>query len=184
MAIISAVGTASQISASNTAADAEQDAALDQQIAMNAQRIQEMEEVNRKAALELTEEKRESLREQASARVASAESGAVGGVALRNLANVYMQDAIDSGTIISMAESDIVQIGTQSQADFLQTRSRINTAQSKKSSGLSSILQIGTSAAGGYGSAGGFSSGTAAIGSTPAVSNWSANKTAFKNTWT
>ena len=72
----------------------------------------------------------------------------MGGVALRNLANVYMQDAIDSGSIISMAEADIVQIGTQSQADFLQTRSRINTAQSKKSSGLSSILQIGASGAG------------------------------------
>jgi hypothetical protein len=80
-----------------------------------------------------------------------------------------MQDAIDSGSIISMAESDIVQIGTQSQADFLQTRSRINTAQSKKTSGLASVLQIGASAAGGYASGGGGS--------------WSNAKTSFKTTW-
>jgi len=171
MAIISAVGTAAQISASNTAADSEQDAALDQQAAMNMQRVQEMEEVDRKTALELTEKKRESLRAQASARVSSAESGIAGGVSLRNLANVYMQDAIDSGSVIAMAEADIVQIGTQSQADYLQTRSRINQAQSKKSSGLSSILQIGGAAAGGYSSGGGSNM------------TWGQSKTAFKNTW-
>ncbi len=140
--ILMAAGKAAEISASNQAAEAQQQAAIEQQTLMNTQRAQEIEEVNRKAGLELTEAKRESLRAQASARTASAESGALGGVALRNLANVYMQDAIDSGSIVSLAESDVVRIGTQSQADFLETRSRINEAESKKSTGVGAALQI------------------------------------------
>ncbi len=174
MAVISAAGTASQISAQNEAAEAQQQAAIDQQVAMNAQRVQEMEEVNRKTGLELTETKRESLREQASARTAAAESGAMGGVALRNLANVYMQDAIDSGSIVSLAESDVVRIGTQSQADFLQTRSRINQAESQKSTGLASALQIGASATTGYMAGGG--------GGADGL-NWEGSQKAFGKTW-
>jgi len=174
MAAISAISTAADISAKNQQAEAEQDAAVQRQVAMNAQRVQEMEETNRKASLELTEEKRKSLQAQAKARVASAESGAMGGVALRNLANVYMQEGINSGSIISLAESDIVRIGTQSQADFLQTRSSINVAESQKSTGLSAALQIGASASQGYAAGGGFSDGM----------TWSKSADSFKNTWT
>jgi len=183
MATVAMIGKASEISATNQAAEAQQQAAIDQQTIMNAQRVQEMEDVNRKAGMELTQEKREGLRAQASARVASAESGAMGGVALRNLANVYMQEGINSGSIITLAESDMVKIGTQSQADFLSTRSAINQAESKKSTGLSAALQIGVAGGTAYAAGGGFTGGTAATASTPAVSNWQASKTAFKNTW-
>ena len=147
---LAAVGKASEISATNQAAEAQQTAAIEQQTAMNMQRVQEMEDVNRKVGLELTQEKRESLRAQATARTASAESGAMGGVALRNLANVYMQDGINSGSIIALSESELVKIGTQSQADFLSTRSAINTAESRKSTGLSAALQIGVAAGTAY----------------------------------
>ena len=183
MATVAMIGKASEISATNQAAEAQQQAAIDQQTIMNAQRVQEMEDVNRKAGMELTQEKREGLRAQASARVASAESGAMGGVALRNLANVYMQEGINSGSIITLAESDMVKIGTQSQADYLSTRSAINQAESKKSTGLSAALQIGVAGGTAYAAGGGFTGGTAATASTPAVSNWQASKTAFKNTW-
>lgn len=183
MATVAMIGKASEISATNQAAEAQQQAAIDQQTSMNAQRVQEMEDVNRKAGMELTQEKREGLRAQASARVASAESGAMGGVALRNLANVYMQEGINSGSIITLAESDMVKIGTQSQADYLSTRSAINQAESKKSTGLSAALQIGVAGGTAYAAGNKFTGGTAATASTPAVSNWQASKTAFKNTW-
>jgi hypothetical protein len=189
MAAVAAIGKASEISATNQAAEAQQTAAIEQQTIMNAQRVQEMEDVNRKAGMELTQQKRESLRAQATARTASAESGAVGGVALRNLANVYMQDGINSGSIVSLSESDLVKIGTQSQADFLSTRSTINAAESKKSTGLSAALQIGVAGGTAYAAGGGFTGGTAAAGTantpsfTPAVSDWQASKNAFSNTW-
>jgi len=183
MAVVMGIGKASEISATNTQMEAQQDAAVAQQTAMNMQRVQEMEETNRKVGMELTQTKREALRRQASGRVASAESGSMGGTALRNLANVYMQESINAGSIVSLGESDVVRIGTQSQADYLATQSKINVAESQKTTGLSAALQIGVSAGTGYASAGGFSSGTAAVGNQAAVSNWSANKTAFGKTW-
>ncbi len=183
MATVAVIGKASEISATNQAAEAQQTAAIDQQTAMNMQRVQEMEDVNRKAGMELTQQKRESLRAQATARTASAESGAMGGVALRNLANVYMQDGINSGSIVALSESELVKIGTQSQADFLSTRSAINAAESKKSTGLSAALQIGVAAGTGYAAGGGFTGGTAATAGSPAVSDWQASKNAFSNTW-
>ena len=181
---VMAIGKASEISATNQAASAQQQAAVDQQIAQNAQRVQEMEDVNRKTGMELTQGKREALREQASARTASAESGAMGGVALRNLADVYMQEGINQGSIISLAESDLVKIGTQSQADFLSTRSTINQAESKKSTGLSAALQIGAAGAQGYAAGGGFTGAEAASGSTLGKTSWQASKDAFGKTWT
>ena len=189
MATVAMIGKASEISATNQAAEAQQQAAIDQQTIMNAQRVQEMEDVNRKAGMELTQEKREGLRAQASARVASAESGAMGGVALRNLANVYMQEGINSGSIITLAESDMVKIGTQSQADYLSTRSAINQAESKKSTGLSAALQIGVAGGTAYAAGGGFEGGTLGAGTVntpgyvPKTSSWDASKAAFRKTW-
>ena len=189
MATVAAIGKASEISATNQAAEAAQDAAIDQQMIMNAQRVQEMEDVNRKAGMELTQQKRESLREQATARTASAESGAIGGVALRNLANVYMQDGINSGSIVALSESELAQIGTQSQADFLSTRSTINQAEAKKSTGLDAALQIGVASGTAYASSGGFEGGTLGAGTintpgyVPKTSSWDAAKTGFRKTW-
>ena len=189
MMAVMAICKASEISATNQAMEAQQNAAVAQQTVMNMQRMQEQEEVNRKSGLEQTQLAREGLRKRGEAKVASAESGSMGGAALRNLANVYMQESINAGSIVSLAESDVVRIGTQSQADYLKTVSAINIAESKKSTGLNAALQIGVAGAQGYASAGGFSSGTAALGKVgsvgyqPAVSSWSNNVTSFKNTW-
>lgn len=161
MAVLAGIQTASQISATNQAAEASQQAAVEQQRIMNLQRAQEMEETQRKASMELTEKKRESLREQAKIRVGAAESGIAGGSPLRMLGNIYTQEAIASGSVVALQESDLARIGTQAQADFLKTRSAINEAESKKSTGLSAALQIGASAGMGYASGGGFESGTA-----------------------
>jgi hypothetical protein len=189
MAAVAAIGKASEISATNQAAEAQQTAAIEQQTIMNAQRVQEMEDVNRKAGMELTQQKRESLRAQATARTASAESGAVGGVALRNLANVYMQDGINSGSIVALSESELTQIGTQSQADFLSTRSAINQAEAKKSTGLDAALQIGVASGTAYAAGGGFEGGTLGAGTVntpgyvPKTSSWDAAKAGFRKTW-
>jgi len=159
MAAISAVQTASQISAANQAAEAQQNAAVERQRAMNVQRQLEMEETNKKAALELAQEKRKAKREFSASVAMAAESGVSGATTLRNLADVYMQESFKSGSIQSLAESDIVRIATQSQSEFLQTRSDINVAESKKTTGIAAALQIGGSAAMGYGAGGGFDSG-------------------------
>ena len=138
------------ISETNKAAEDAQAAAVDRQNVMNQQRAQEMEEVQAEAGLEATNEARESLRQQASIRAAAAESGVAGASPLRELANVYMQEAIDVGTIISKEEAQLRTIGMQSQQTYLETQSSINQAESQKSTGLDAALQIGMSGAQGY----------------------------------
>ena len=173
MAAISAVQTAAQISAANQAASQEQAAAVEQQRIMNMQREQQAQEVKRQAAMKLTEKEREALREKARVKVGAAETGVAGGVVFRNLANVYTQKALEEGTITALNESDLVQIGMESQSDFIKTRSRINVAESKKTTGLAAALQIGAGAAQGYSAGGGFDSGM----------TWGKATKAFKNTW-
>lgn len=160
MMVISAAQSAAEISAKNQSLTAEQNSAIEQQKIMNQQRTMEMEEQNRKTSLELTQEKRETLQKQSAIRVAAAESGVSGGSTLRNLANVYVQDSFNAGSIVSLNEAQIAQIGVQSQADFISTRNRINIAQSSKSTGIAAALQIGGAAASGYSAGGGFEKGT------------------------
>ena len=159
MAILAAVQTAASISAKNTAMEGEQQAALATQNVMNSQSIAEMEDTNRKSSLELTESKREALRQQAIARVSGAESGVAGATTYRNLANVYMQESLKAGTVISKNESQNVMTAIGAQSDFISTRNTINDAQSQKSTGLSAALQIGASAGAGYYSGGGGAEG-------------------------
>jgi hypothetical protein len=162
------VSKASEVSAANEAASSEQTAAIDKQSIMNQQRDMEAEGVQRKANLELTTSKRERMRELATARAVGAESGVVGASPLRALSNVFMQESFDAGTIVSLEETNLAQIGVQSQYDFLSAKNTINAAQNKKSSGLSAALQIGVAGVSGYASAGGsFSSNP--FGSSSAV---------------
>ena len=143
------------INETNKAAEDAQAAAVDRQNVMNQQRAQEMEEVQAEAGLEATNEARESLRQQASIRAAAAESGVAGASPLRELANVYMQEAIDVGTIISKEEAQLRTIGMQSQQTYLETQSNINQAESQKSTGLDAALQIAAGGAQGYAMMGG-----------------------------
>jgi len=155
--VVMATTTAVQIDQGNKAAEDTQAAAVARQNLMNQQRAQEMEEVQAEAGLEATNEARESLRQQASIRAAAAESGVAGISPLRELANVYMQEAIDVGTIISKEEAQLRTIGMQSQQTYLETQSSINQAESQKSTGLNAALQIAASGAQGYAMMGGFS---------------------------
>jgi len=158
-AILMAVQTAAEISATNKAAERGQDAIVEQQKQMNMQRAMQMEEENRKTANKLTEQRRKTLAEQSSIVVATAESGGGGATPLRNLAYAYMQGAIDSGTIISENEASIVQVAMESQSDFVKARGKIGELESKKKTGFDAALAIGTSAAVGYGAGGGFETG-------------------------
>ncbi len=178
VAALMAVSKASEISAANTAAESEQQSAVDQQAIMNQQRVMEAEGVKTKAGQELTTKKRERQRELATAKVMGAESGVAGLSPLRTMSNVFMQESLDAGTIISMQETDLARIGTQSQADFLSTRSAINAAENKKSTGLSAALQIGVAGVSGYASAGGFAGGGAAAGAGTSTSTFNTYGTA------
>jgi hypothetical protein len=164
---LAAVGKASEISATNQAAEASQEAAVQQQLAMNSQRVQEAEMENKKTGLALTQKRREALRAQASTRAAAAGSGVAGGSPLRNLINVHMQESMEAGSIVSLNESRIATIGKQSEADFLKTRSAINVAESKKSTGLSAALQIGVAAGTAYYGAQAGATGGASAAGTP-----------------
>jgi hypothetical protein len=148
MAVLSTVSTASSISAANSAAESEQAAAIQQQNIMKQQRSLEEEETNRKA-------------------------GVSGASTLRNLGNVYMQESFKAGSIISLNEAQVARIGVQSQADFVSTRSAIQSAENKKTTGMAAALQIGGSAMQGYSSGGGFEKGM----------DFGKARTAFSKTW-
>jgi len=166
--VVMATTTAVQIDQGNKAAEDTQAAAVARQNLMNQQRAQEMEEVQAEAGLEATNEARESLRQQASIRAAAAESGVAGISPLRELANVYMQEAIDVGTIISKEEAQLRTIGMQSQQTYLETQSSINQAESAKSTGLDAALQIAAAGAQGYMLGGGGAAATSTASGTAA----------------
>ena len=65
-------------------------------------------------------------------------------------------------SFVALEEVNLAQIGVQSQADYQRTKSIINAAENKKSTGLSAALQIGVAGVSGYASAGGFAGGTGA----------------------
>jgi hypothetical protein len=162
-----AVSKASEISAANRAATAEQQSAVDQQSIMNQQRAMESEGVKAKAGQELTTKKRERMRELSTAKVMGAETGVAGISPLRAMSNVFMQESFDAGTVVGLQETNLAQIGVQSQADYQRTKSVINAAENKKSSGLSAVLQIGVAGVSGYASAGGFAGGAGSAAGTP-----------------
>ena len=169
--------TAMSISETNKAATREAEAANTRTQVMYNQQEQEQQEIQAEAGLELTNRNREALREQASMRAGAAESGVVGISPLRELANVYMQEAIDVGTIISKEEAQLRTIGMQSQQTYLETQSSINQAESAKSTGLDAALQIGMAAAGGYMMGGGTFGGGAAAGAKSAQAAYASGVT-------
>jgi len=151
LAVTMAVAKASEISANNKAMEGVQDAAVEKQKADDLQRSMEMEEQNKKASIELVNKQREELAERSTMTTLIAESGTAGlGSPFRNIMNVTMQKSFDTGSLVSLNESDIVQIARGSEVGFLQTKSTINEAESKKVTGAAAALQIGTSAVTGY----------------------------------
>ena len=167
VAALMAVNKGSEISAANQAASSAQKSAMDQQAMMNQQRAMEAEGVRAKAGADLTTKKRERLREISTAKVAAGESGVAGISPLRAMSNVFMQESFDAGTIVSLQETNLAQIGVQSQADFLRTKSAINQAENQKVTGLAAALQIGAAGLSGYAAAGGFAGGAGAGASAP-----------------
>jgi hypothetical protein len=155
-ALISAAGTAMQVSSANRAAQANQQAAVDQQTMQNNLRIQEQQDQKMVGREELTAQKREALAQQASMRAAQGESGVQGFSPFRNLANIYMQESFNNGSIISFTDTKVQQIARQSEMDARQTKNLINVEESKKTSPLGALVQMGTSAASAYAAGGGF----------------------------
>ena len=155
VAALMAASKASEISATNQQAASAQEASIQNQKIMNQQRAMEAEEETRKAGLELTELERKQRQEQSAALVSAAESGVSGIGVVRQIADTYMQESIAAGTVIDLQETQLAQIGVQSQADYLKIKNEINIAESKKSTGLGAALQIGTAAVSGYAAAGG-----------------------------
>ena len=187
MASVMAIGKAAEISATNKAATAAQNSAVERQNILNNQSMEEMRDISRKTAMDLTTESRKALSQRSTARAMSAESGVAGVVNLRNFGNVIMQSSFTKGTITSLGESEVLKVARSSEGDYLETVNAVNIAENKKSSGLSAALQIGVAGAQGYGMGGGFSGGTAAsgvqgtAGYNPGTSNWQYSKDTFNS---
>lgn len=150
MAILSGVSSAIGISGSNKAAEAQQRAAVQRTEMMYQQEAQEQQEIITEAGLEATNEARERLRERGAIQAAQAESGVAGASPLRELADTYMQEAINTGTIISKQEAKLRASGMRNQQYYLEGVSAVNQAESQKTTGLAAALQIGTNTAMGY----------------------------------
>lgn len=155
-ALISAAGTAMQVSSANRAAQANQQAAVDQQTMQNNLRIQEQQDQNRQAGFKMTDTAREAARVSATQRVAQGESGVRGMTNYRNLSDILMQASFKKGSIIDLNATQLSQIARQSEMDARQTKNLINVEESKKTSPLGALVQMGTSAASAYAAGGGF----------------------------
>lgn len=166
-ALISAAGTAMQVSSANRSAQANQQAAVDQQTMQNNLRIQEQQDQNRQAGLEMTNLAREAARVSATQRVAQGESGVSGMTNYRNMSAILMEASFKKGSIIDLNATQIGQIARQSEMDARQTKNVINIEESKKTSPLGAIVQMGTSAADTYSRAAGFGAGSATGGAKP-----------------
>lgn len=165
-AVVMSATTAMSINQQNKAAEDAQNAAVARQNLMNKQQEQQMQEVQAEAGAALTNEARERLRERGKIQAASAESGVAGASPLRELANTYVQEAFNTGTIISKEEAALRSTAMQSQQTQLETQSAINQAESSKTTGLAAALQIGVAGLQGYGMAGGFSAAAPAATTT------------------
>ena len=174
MAAIAAVGTAAQISAQNQAAQRGQEAAVETQRIKNAMIAEETQDTKRTTEAKMGQIEREALRQKSAQTVMMAESGAAGGVSLRNMADVYMQKSFETGTAAAISEIEMARLGRKSQTTYLETKYKIDELEDKKTTGLAAALQIGASAASGYAAGGGFADGA----------TWSGNVDKFKATWT
>lgn len=161
MAIISGATTAAQISAQNKAAQAQAQAARARTEAMYKQQEAQQQEIKAEAGAKMTEEALKRQAERGSIKAAQGESGVSGASPLRELANSYMQQAFDTGTIVSKEEAQLRTSGMQSESTYLEGVSAVNQANSSMSSPLSAMLQIGASAGTSYALAGGFSAKSA-----------------------
>jgi hypothetical protein len=161
MAALAAASTAAQISEKHKAAQAEGKAANARTMMMYKQRESEQEEIKAAAGAKLTDEERKRTVERGKVRAMMSETGLAGISSIRELANTYMQSSFEQGSIISKEEAELRSSGKKAESDYLLGKSKVNEANSKIGSPLSTVLQIGSSAAMGYASGGGFSEANA-----------------------
>jgi len=142
--------TAASLVGQQRAAKAQQDAAVASQRAQNAQTLNEYQAKNEKVGISLAERAREALRERSRQQVAQAESGVAGISPLKEIANTYMQQGIDNGSLISKGGSALEQTGANAEARYQSNASNYATGKAKQVNGLTAGLQIGMSGVQGY----------------------------------
>lgn len=148
---------------------------------LNMQMEQQKEaDLKAQTGMELTQEERKRMAERATMVTKAGESGVAGISPLRNLANSYVQQSFDTGSIVSKEEAQLYASSMSNVSTFLQTKSDINKLQSQKTTGLNALIDIGISAAGGYMAAGGTfgSGGTFTNAATGSVSTTTSNEAA------
>jgi len=150
MAIVAGVAKASEIGQTNRDAADAQTAEAEALRATQKMGIAEEEDIKGKTEMDLAQLTREKKREASTARVMGAESGVAGASPFKNIANVYMQEGLIQGSVISLSESDVLNVAMQADMDWLNTKGQIQGLERNKKGGLAAALSIGAAAAGGY----------------------------------
>lgn len=147
MAAVTAATTTMTIKNQNDMAEAQAEQAnASAQSQYNA--LQEEErQINSQAALEKLERQRQALRERASLRVATGESGVAGVNPTRELANVGVQESYDMAILEENRQNKVYQNQSNKGAVQAEAKARNLDAMSKYTGALSSGLQIGASGA-------------------------------------
>ncbi len=140
----------------------QQDSVLAGQRSQYDQSRFQQESIANQTAEQLTKLDRQSQAEESSIVAQQASSGLSGAGAMRQRANVFMQEAMTAGSVKEQGSKALTQSGFQDIATAINTQSNINQLQSssnelesQKTTGLDSALQIGQSALKGYTGAGG-----------------------------
>ena len=152
-----AAGSASQIAATNKAAQTMAENAKRQYDLSNSLIAQQQKDAAAETGYELTNKQREFSRTLANISVAQAESGVVGNTPLRDIANLYMQEAFTEANVVAGGETNQRKLAYGSQNAFNEMTTKQNTAKSSAITGFQAGLQIAS--AGVSGGLAGYSAG-------------------------
>lgn len=150
MMAMSAISTQQEIAQKNRAIRSQTDELLRNQEIQQQQNLMVQEDIRNRTAEELTNLQRQALREGSTVATQIAGSGLSGTSMLRQEANIFLQEVMNEGSVISQGEKELQKKGFENIANAVQTQGQINQLQGQRTSGLSAALQIGTAAGAGY----------------------------------
>lgn len=140
----------------------------------NVQLVDKMDETIRAGGIIMSAKERENMKAVAKQVAKRATSNTAGSSALYAIVNMDQQLAFTKGTIIAKRDSSLREDGRVSQKYHNQALSQINTAESKKKSGLTMIIEAAVAGASAYGAADSFATAVDSGGPAwlKAATNW------------
>lgn len=150
MMAMAAASTAMSISAQNKQADATATAANNAAASDYQQQTLAQEQTNQQSAIDKSERAKQAMMERASLRVAQGESGVSGLSTGRELGAVDMSQSYDTSIMEANRAGKVRQLQYEKEGTYTTAKGRVNMANSQKTSGWQSGLQIGIAGTTGY----------------------------------